>query len=496
MSTLYAINTPPGFAAGNDLHTTDGVATLWDTARLLDMASLAPRDLFQGHSDHRHEFINENPLTSWWSGGYRYWPGLTYLSVTIDHAELGVAVTPRLRVYVNTVLRIDASLLVGMNTYTVTGMGAWGLAAGDACEVRAEIVDTGRLPGPDLPPGSTWGRYYYVDGYVGPASALVADPYPGVPTFTNSPDEARMLQLGNAGLWLTRRMAAVPAPLFQRVWGSPELPWWVREPTEPVRHLWSGGLVRGVYDRITSRIEWLTGSSPNQRVRMLINGAEVATTPNISVARYGFHVFDVNISAYSATAPMRVELELVISAGEDAGGYPTRFTVLYVEARRSSPPFQAMSNRPVAWESSTWAVRRTRLQAIATVLTTVKGRIDAEPDRWDRIRLFRSSYAYGLGEAEYLKNRYWTVRRQRTGARLIVRGSNIKLGWGPLSFKLQNDKEPHGEYEVGWGFEETLVGGNDVETREIALDTLEGLFPGMQYVVYGGDVRYAAEEPR
>jgi hypothetical protein len=60
--SLIAYPDAPGFAAGNDLQTTDGVATLWDAVRILDMASLAPRPLFCGHAHHRVEYVEENPL--------------------------------------------------------------------------------------------------------------------------------------------------------------------------------------------------------------------------------------------------------------------------------------------------------------------------------------------------------------------------------------------------------------------------------------------------
>lgn len=493
--SLYAFQNPPGFATGNDLHATDGVQILWDNARVLDLASLATRELFCGHADHRHEYINANPLTYYWRGGFRYRTGLTTLTVSVDRALLGTGVAPRVRAHVNGVTRIDAALTAGLNSYSVSGMGSWGLVNGDVAEVRIDIFDPA-APQPtfDETP-NVWGRYYLADAYVSPASAIHTTAWPGVPTFTTSPDEARLVQLGNAGVWLAQRMAACPVPLFQRLVSSPDLPWWTPQPDEPIRHLWSGGGVRGPYDRISARVVWVKGSATNQRIRMLINGSEVATTANISAGGWN-HTFDVNISGYSSSAPLRVELELVITTGAEAGGYPNRLSVDYVEFRRASPPLQTMSNRPVSWEQTDWATRKSRLNAIAGWLNTIKSRIDADSDRWDRIRLFRGSYAYEPGEAEYLKGRHHAVRRARTGTRLIVRGTNIKLGWGPLGATLNDPKEPFGEYSFTWGFEETLVSGSEVQTREVQLDALPGLLPGMLYQVYGGDVRYAGEEQR
>lgn len=502
--TLYAYTDSPFFAAGTDVHTTDGIQLLWDNTRLLDMATLAPRDLFTAHTETRHERNRQNPLR-FWQGGFRYRTGLTTLGLYVDRVTTGESlVTPKIRVTCNGVTRIDSTLASGVNLYSVGTMASWGLTDGQVVEVVMEIYDAA-APTPSMDETAyDWGTYYLVDAHVSPASGIIADAYPGVPSFVATPagnagpTQAKLLQLGNAADWLARRVNACAVPLFQRMTATAELPYWPKDPypDEPARHLWSGGLIRGPFDRIYARVVWVTGSATNQRIRMLINGSEVATTGNLSASSWGFYDFAVNVSGYGATTVLRVELELVITAGVEQGGWPTRISVEWVEAGRNAAGFQTLTNRPTPYESTTWAVRRARLNDIATWLTAIKSRIDADVDRWDRIRLYRSSYAYNPGEAEILQGRYWAVRRRRTGARLIVRGSNVKIGWGPLSYKLANPDEPFGEYLYSWGYEETLISGNEVQTKEIFLDTLTGLLPGMTYVLSGWDVRYAGEELR
>jgi hypothetical protein len=498
--SLLAYPDAPGFAAGVDMQTTDGIATLWDAARILDLASLAPRDLFCGHASHRHEHIAENPLR-YAAAGFRYRTGLTTFTVTLDGTGW-VTVNPRLRVAVNGAVRIDSAISSGIASYTATGMAGWGLSDGQVAEVAMEIYD------PDSPAQLTgtslsWGAIYLVDAYVSPASAVLSAAWPGTPAFVaaplpgNGPTEAGLLQLSAAADWIARRLSVVPQPLFRAIHGVADgTPWWTPEPNEPPRHLWSGGLVRGSYDRLRGRVVYVPGSGTSQRIRLRINGSEVATTPTFSASSsWGATDFDVNIAGYSATASLRVDLEYVVT-GADAGGYPPRWAMPHMEAHRAAPTFATLTNRPAPDESTTWLVRRGRLNEIATALSTIKSRIDSNPDRWDRIRLFRGPYGYDAGQAQYFRDRHQAVRRFRAGTRLIVRGSNLKLGWGPSSFTLRNDKEPFGEYAWEWASSETLASGSTVETNEVMLGALPGLEPGFQYVVYGGDVRYAAEELR
>lgn len=503
--SLLAYPDSPYFAAGTDMHTTDGIATLWDGIRVLDMASLAPRDVFQAHSEHRHELVNENPLR-YWSGGYRYRLGMTTLAVYVDVAAMGTAVSPRIQVQVNGVTRIDAALVSGVGLYSAADMAAWGLVDGQVAEVFMQIIDTGRLPGPDLPSGSTWGTYYLVDAFVAPASAIMgADAWPGTPAFIasplpgNGPTQAALLQLGNAADWLARRLACVPSPLAQTTVGTCDgLATWTPEPGEPPRHLWSGGAIRGPFDRLRCRVVWVASrTAETQRIRLKIGGSEVATTPSWPASGWGYHDFDVNLGAYSATALLRIDLEWMVTGPSlGAAAVLPRLTVQWVELHRSAATYATLTNRPTMYESSTWAARRAQLNEMSAALTTIYNRVTADVDRWDRIRLFRSSYAYNLGEAATLHGQYHAVRRHRAGLRLIVRGSNLKVGWGAAGYTLANPKEPYGQYIWKWASEETVVSGSEVQTREIFLDALEGLEPGFQYVIYGADCRYAAEELR
>jgi hypothetical protein len=402
------------------------------------------------------------------------------------------------------VLRIDAAITAGTQAYSSTSMASWGLSDGQVAEVRMDIVDTTLLPGPSLPgePANPadpqWGRYDLVDAFVGPVSSVSIGSWPGVPSFTTGGDnlsEAEVQQLSNAANWLALRMGLVPLPLFQRVVSSNELPYFSVTPGDP--HMWTGGGVRGPFDRLEVKVVWLAGTATSQRIRLLLNGSEVDTTAAIGAYAWGEDTLVADLSALSASSVLRVSLELVITTGADPGR-PTRVTTEYVELQRSDPPFQTFDNRPQPDESATWTTRANRINAMGAWLQVIKNRIDADVDRWDRVRLFRSSYAYDLGEAQYLIGRYQAIRRRRTGARLIVRGAGgIKLGWGPYAARLVDaKKEPDGEYNWSWASEETLVSGDQAETREIWLDTLKGLEYGMTYTIYGADVRYAAEEQR
>jgi hypothetical protein len=458
---------------------------------VLDLASLAPRDCFPGHAGHRHEYIGANPLR-YAGGGYRYRTGMTTLGIWLDYAIAAVGVAPRFRVYVNNVVRIDTPLVSGLQVYTATGMGSWGLSDGQVVEVRMELYVSGG--GAELATGQFYGITYLVDAHVSPASGIITEPWPGTPTFTTGPDEAKLLQLSNAADWLARRMSVVSQPLWVRVISAAGgIPWWAPEAGEPIRSFWSGGLIRGPYDRLRARTVWIPGSGASQRLRVVINGTEVATTATFGPGGWGQHNFDISLAGYGAASVLRVEFQYVVAA-TGAASYAPRISLEYMEAHRSAPAFVTLTNRPESFELTTWAARRDRLNQIAAALAAIKSRIDADVDRWDRIRLFRSPYGYDVGQATYFRGRHQTIRRKAAGRRLIVRGSNISLGWGPPSYTLTEKKDPLSEYEVAFAGSESLVSGDTVETREVMLGACEGLEPGFPFIIYGGDVRYAAEE--
>lgn len=492
MSLLGGFESAPFFATGTDVHVTDGLDVLWANARALDLATLRLRDAFQSHAEHRVEFIHTNPLEGWWGGGFRFATGLTTLTVMTYTHSLGTSVAPRVRVRFNGVHITDWTLAVGLQTHTVAITG-WGLAHGQAVDVTLQIVDPA-APMPDLgEPASSdsprWGRYDVMDAYVGPLSATYTPAWPAEPSWSTSPTSALFTLLGARSNWLAERVGLVPWPLWQRVFNSPGLYW---APT--TYHIWSGGVTRGVGTRLVVEYQYIITTNIAERFRLLINGSEVATTPVLTAGDTSWNgVWDVNISGYSASVPLRLEIQSVITAARDAdaGGRPSRFTLTSCRVERGSSGHQAMPVRFVPEQQMTWATLRSYLMGLNSILNGVKSRIDSTPDLFDRARLFRSGYAYDEGARLYLETRHTPIQQRRMGRRLVVRGKNVKIGWGPLTILPPEERD--GEVGLEFGASETLTAADKVETREIWLDQLPGLELGMTYVLTGGDVRYAAE---
>lgn len=473
----------PTFAEETDVHVTDGMEILRENGRILSMLAQRGRDVTQGLTENRVELVNENPLR--FAGmGFQYRTGMTTLAFVVDVTSVGVSITPRFRVYVNGTMRIDSVIsATGVQTFSVATVAAWGLTDGQVAEVDIQIHDPS-APSPTLnESGRSWGRYYLIDAYVTPVAATLTDPWPGVPTFTTGPATASMAQLGRAYDWMAARMALVPDPVWMRPGGVPGLYW----PT--TYHLWSGGTVaRGEYDRLRVELAYQIVTNGSERIRLLINGTEVQTSPTYAAPTWGVLDWTISLTGYGASTPLRLELQSIVT-GESSR--PSRFTVHGISLERSAPTFVATPTAIASEESMAWSTARTRLTTYASAVSGVKAQIDAFPDRWDRARLFRRTYAYNDGAAQYLQFRYQAVQRRRVGSRLLVRGSGIRIGWGP--FVIEPNREQDGEPTLKWAYEETITAADKVETREIALSGLPGLDVGSSYALIGWDLRYAAE---
>lgn len=497
MSILAAFENAPFFATGTDVHVTDGLDSLWASTRALDLATLRMREGMPGHAEHRIEFTRTNPL-DWYAGGFRFEVGLTTLTITTYTGSLGTAVTPRLRVLLNGVQRGEFSLSAGLQTFTITISGL-GFTAGQAVEALYQIVDTALvleqagspdLPGePANPSDPQWGRYDLVASYVSPVSATFTTPWPSEPTWTTTPTSALFTLLGSRANWLATRIGIIPWPIFQRPIYLPGLFW---APT--TYHLWSGTVTRGAGANLVIEFGYQIVTNAAERFRLLINGAEVTTTAVLAApARSGTGRWEVDITGYSASVPLRLEIQSLITTARDAdeGGRPSRFSLVSVRVERGSSGHLTMPARTAPDESMTWATLRGRLQTLNSHLNAIKARIDAAPDLFERAHLYRAGYSYNESSRVYLQTRHIPTQYRRLGRRLVVHGKNVRIGWGPLA--MLAPKEQDGELVLEYGQTETLTAADKVETREIWLDQLPGLQLGMTYALLGGDVRFAAE---
>jgi len=134
----------------------------------------------------------------------------------------------------------------------------------------------------------------------------------------------------------------------------------------------------------------------------------------------------------------------------------------------------------------------TRLNAVATLLSAAKTRLDNNPRIFDRVRLMRRMIGRDTNQyAVYAPNNAYVQQRVRVGGRLVVRGKGVSVAWGAVSTKAEKTQTT--AYKVDFAHTVAVTEGDAVQTKTVYLDTLEGLRRGMTYAITGENVVYAAE---
>jgi hypothetical protein len=101
-------------------------------------------------------------------------------------------------------------------------------------------------------------------------------------------------------------------------------------------------------------------------------------------------------------------------------------------------------------------------------------------------------YKFGEDDHQWQKfSRTYPQTFIRRGDRLLVTGKNVILGFGAQTFE-QDDDGATDYAKFKYASEQTLIGGDKVETQRVYLDSIAGLFPGTTYHLIG-DVQYSAE---
>lgn len=481
MAIFSSYTDAPYFVADSDSSAT-AYNQIWENARLVDLISLRARDAFQAHQD-PPEDVGTNPLPIW-QGGFQFRAGMTTATLKWFNSLAGLA--ERLRVNFNGVQVADDLATAGDQTQTITLTGR-GYADRQVIEVKVFIFSNSYPPG-DVG-GSAWGRYQLIDAYASPLAGIMTTAWTPAPTFTNSLDPVKLNQLSNASDFLALRLGLLPMPLFQSfVYATGE--YW----SGSNKALWNGGITRsGGFNRLRANVSYDIVSNMGESLRMKINGAVVSSIGPFNAGTKGSHVFDLDLSGYADGTPLRLQYESLITS-EPTGNPPQPSRYHLFEAALTPGAGVSMATMPAKCdylESMTWATFKGRLNALAAIFNAVKARIDAAPDIYDRARFYRHGYGYDDGQKEYFQNRHVPLRKQRIGAVLVVRGKGVSLGWGPAT--VEAPAELGGEYVAKSAYNETLIGGDKVDTKIVYLDTLPGLEVGAPYVLRGSDIRYAAE---
>jgi len=502
---LFPYTTAPRWTVGDKIDVTAGIRTLERNIDLFDLVTRNGRDLAQGHAPGDNiEQVADNPL-EWLNGSYRYRTGMTTLTIIIQTTNVVQGgVNPRLRIRINGIGVLEQAFTNNaVNTFTYNGLGTLGSPDGQVMAVTLQIYDAnGAQPAAAFPSSGWPGRFYYLDGYVSPVSAAMPTIWPGTPSFTiaGGLDATKLTQLSNASNWLAARLNLVPMSLFQQVRAAPGLFW--QTTTDPRwaggYPIWTGGMGqgRGVTDRLKADFSFVITNNVAESFSLRINGTAVQTIGPYTAGQRAVVQFNVSLTGYASTTPLRVEIVSVISAAAPEGlGRPSRYTVERVWAERSTVAAITSVQETFSYELTTIDTLTARLNSLGQALADIKSRIDSAPDLYDRARIFRRGYGYNAGERVYFANRHLPRRTYRIGAALIVFGSNVSIGYGPQTIVPPAREAPDGEYGVTFAYTETLMSGDQLGAKLVSLDALAGLEMGESYTLTsGGDsVIFAAE---
>jgi hypothetical protein len=432
---------------------------------------------YQGGFGHPQEFVAQNPYRESW-GGFRYLTGMTTLTaVTRSSAVTSGDV---LRVYLAGTLQATWTLANGTQTHTFN-LPSYG--ANFAVDVVFEVYNASKPA-----EGASWGDFEIIAAYVSPVQ--LSDAYPGEPTFTNVYSPTSTQQLASAINWLVRRVSLRTRPLFQSIvrWNGPY------QGQNTVR--WYGSVEKSPAQNVlkANGMVLVQASGMTEQIRLRVDGTTVATyAVPTTPGDYGF-TLSYTMSQATGTR-LYLEVDHIRTAGGDSNQTPiARFTLnrvwtegVGVYAVSSFPPLPIRTG-------VTWATVKGFLNNCRDAAATLKARIDANPDLWNRQYLFRCRYAFDAYQNQVFEPGQIACCWERVGQALLVRGKGIQLAHGPSAFnpdpKSQNEV---GLYELKPFVTESLVDGDAVETALVYLDGIDGLYGGDPYNLRGVDIHYAGE---
>jgi len=479
MSFANSYEDAPTFADETELSVT-AVNILRQNAILLDALSLRGMRAFQsaGLPSKLNHWPRVNPLRIWW-GSFQYRTGLTTATFAFTFASIAAGT---LKIYLNGTLRDSVALANGNMTRTITISGL-GFTDQQVVEVEVQIAFS-------VAPTSEGGSYLCTDAYVSPYSAVATGLYgawPGVPTF-GSLSAANLNQLSNASDWLMHRLSVIPLPLFQSYIA-------VQSRSSPQTYpLWWGSVARvNGNDKLSISVGYISHNQ-SEVLKLYVNGVLAATSPTLTGnGSSGIFTLEYDMSALTANTMYPIRIDNVITTGNPSSYQQPRMSRWSIRDIRAVPLSAYAYATPPAesatLESLTFSALQSRLNAIATMLSAIKTRIDACPQLFDYARMYRRRYvfsdAFDTGWTDFQ-----VPSTARAGTLLVVRGKAVQIGYGPITVKSMPDKAAI-EYENAT--ETELIAGERVDSQTVSLDSFDGLYAGMPYMLRGTDVRYAAE---
>lgn len=474
---LHGYQSPPLFV--DDVDQPLGAAdmnVLAGNAVLLDAATFrAPPGFASSQAGDKNQPYIVTAERLWW-GSFQYLAGMTTLTIE-GWAQRGAS--ENFSLIVNGATKQTIAVPNGA-TFTLT-WSLSGLTSGDVVEVEVQISNQ--------PGSAAVTTYRFDDAYVSPAPT-VATSWPSKPTFGGTYNAARLTQLANGAAHLYNRINAIPilphiAQLYIHGRSSAG--------TFP---LYVGSVERANgNDTLSFYLRIMNFGNVAEYYTVSVNGSVVYTSATYTVGNVAETYHSISLSSFSAGARLAVRVDSVVTTGAvegPSGNRNTRFHLWNVRTTQSAPSVAVAPTEWTADESISASTVNGRLNAIATTLDGANTRITSTARVFNRVRLMRRMFgASDVQYAVFIPTHTFVQRFIRQGARLVVRGKAVTLAWGAISTKA--DKTVTTAYTVDFGHSTGLTDGDKVETKEIALDSIEGLRRGMSYFVFAENLVYCAE---
>lgn len=429
-------------------------------------------------------YSSANPMRIWW-GAARFVGGCTTL--TVEGYGLR-SQSENIKVYINgtdvvasgtNVITITLPTSVGTfsGTWTVSGLT-------DGQIVPIEIVINGVH---DLT-----ANYQITDVYF---SSISKSGWVAAPTFTASTVNAANLNaLCTALQWVYDRMRLVPmqAHLGQFYALGP-----FKDPSSgdaqhtdrPMYYGSIGKYYSNAILRVGGSVTSLTTTQWNFKV--YLNGTLAYTSSTYGV---GTQAIYAPIALTSYTLGTRVRVAILASALNGGTADPLRFTHWTIGILRAEPdgtgwPYASLPAAFVGPTGGTVTMSSvvTKLNSLSTIVNNAKTRIDGRPELWARSRAMRRYYNRD-DNADLYKSRARPYFPRRVGSELYVKGTNVELGYGPITMKIDAQFNGWSDYET-YKKQQISDSANGVL---VYLDDLEGLDVGTAYMILG-DPLYGAE---
>lgn len=404
-----------------------------------------------------------------WSGYFRWRTNMTTLTVFgRKSAPGGVS----LKVYIDD--SSTAAATITSNTFSQDIDISSGYTNGQI--VKVEVKASGS--------GDVTSSTFVVGAYVSPISKAS---WPGVPTFTKSTINASKLnQLYNAQVWLYERITMTPIVPHRAIT-------YKIGPFKPseVQTVYVGQVLRGYSDDSLSIHGYAVNqTSPGMRYKVYLNNSLVVTSSTFGT---GWHEIEETISLSGVTvgtyAEVRIDAEVVTAAAQ-SDWKQSRWSLDRVEATGAHT--YATLPDPFEYGSMTPDDLVTALTSLSSSLSTVKSRIDSASGVFGRAPVQRMWYSYDDKPDMYLPKR-GPVKLFRKGNQIVVRGKDVKLGWGPATFTYREDRGFTDYDEYQFQNTETIIDADKVETRTIYLDSYPSLTVGTKFFVMGESCYYVEE---